>query len=105
LAIVAVGGLDTATIESVTHTGPGYVFGPGYSEDGRQFHTLGLAISFFFVWVFAGFGSPASVVRVMASKDTQTIRRSIIVLALYNSMIYLPLVAICICARAVFPDL
>lgn len=105
LAIVAVGGLDTATIESVKHTGPGYVFGPGYSEDGRQFHTLGLAISFFFVWVFAGFGSPASVVRVMASKDTQTIRRSIIVLGLYNSMIYLPLIAICICARAVFPDL
>ncbi len=68
--------------------GPGYVFGPGYATDGRQFMPLGLAFSFFFVWVFSGLGSPAGMVRIMASKDTPTIRRSIFLLAGYNTFIY-----------------
>ena len=40
-------------------------------------------------------------VRVMASKDTRTLRRSIVVLSLYNLLIYLPLLVICICARSI----
>jgi sodium/pantothenate symporter len=66
---------------------------------------FGLAISFFFMWVYAGLGSPAGAVRVMACKDTQTIRRSIVLLGGYNMCIYIPLILICICGRALVPDL
>ena len=60
----------------------------------------GLAVSFFFIWVFAGLGSPAGIVRLMASKSTATIRRSIYLLGVYNLCIYIPLIMICICGRA-----
>jgi Na+/pantothenate symporter len=66
---------------------------------------LGLAISFFFQWAFAGMGSPASMVRVMACRDTATVRRSIFLLGTYNMFIYIPLILICICAHSVLPDL
>jgi SSS family solute:Na+ symporter/sodium/pantothenate symporter len=83
-------------------SGPAFVTGPGM---GRTFLPLGLAFSFFVVWIWGGISSPASVVRVMASKNTATLRRSVIVLAFYNLMIYLPLIAICICARSIMPNL
>lgn len=105
LVVPAAGGLEQATLDAVENTGPGFAFGPGYSADGRQFLTGGLAVSFFFVWIFGGIGSPAGQVRIMACKDTPTIRRSMILLALYNSLIYLPLVAICVCGRALLPEL
>jgi SSS family solute:Na+ symporter/sodium/pantothenate symporter len=66
---------------------------------------FGLAISFFFMWVYAGLGSPAGTVRVMACKDTHTIRRSIVLLGGYNMCIYIPLILICVCGRALVPDL
>ena len=44
-------------------------------------------------------------IRVMAGKDTRTLRRSIVALAIYNCLIYLPLLMICICARSIFPAL
>jgi SSS family solute:Na+ symporter/sodium/pantothenate symporter len=105
LAIWNFGSLEQATRTAVDQTGPGFVFGPGYSADNRQFLTGGLAISFFFVWVFGGVGSPASMVRVMACKNTETIRRSIVMLAVYNLMIYLPLIMVCMYARVALPDL
>lgn len=71
----------------------------------HEFMPLGLAFSFFFVWVFAGLGSPAGMVRIMACKSTGTIRRSIFLLSSYNAFIYLPLIIICICGRALIPDL
>jgi SSS family solute:Na+ symporter/sodium/pantothenate symporter len=64
-----------------------------------------LAISYFVIWPFTGFSSPASVVRVMACRDTNTIRRSIALLSVYNLWIYLPLIVICICARSLMPAL
>lgn len=105
LALPAAGGLEQATLKAVENTGPGIVFGPGYSPDGRQFLPLGLACSFFFVWIFGGMASPASIVRVMAAKDTGTLRRSIFVLSAYNLFIYPPLIVVCICARAIMPNL
>lgn len=105
LVLPAAGGLEAASRAAHKATGDGYVFGPGYSPDNRQFLPLGLAFSFFFVWVFAGMGSPAGMVRIMACRDTNTIRRSIYLLAGYNYLIYLPLVVICICGRALIPNL
>jgi SSS family solute:Na+ symporter/sodium/pantothenate symporter len=94
-----------AVLRGVTLKGDAYASGPGYSVDGRSFLPPGLAFSFFFVWVFAGLGSPASIVRVMASRSTEHIRRSIFVLNAYNVLIYIPLVMVCICGRALFPQL
>ena len=107
LALAAVGGMEQATRTAVEKTGPGFVFGPGYDPkgEGRQYLPLGLAFSFFWVWVSSGVGSPAGMVRVMASKNTEVIRKSIFLLSGYNALIYLPLVIICICGRALVPDL
>ena len=105
LALPAAGGLEQATRRAVAATGPGFAFGPGYAADGRQFLPLTLAFSYFLIWPFANFASPAGVLRMMACRDTVTIRRSVVLLSVYNFLIYLPLVAICVCARAVMPGL
>jgi SSS family solute:Na+ symporter/sodium/pantothenate symporter len=107
LALAAVGGMENATLTAVEKTGPGFVFGPGYDpeDEGRQYLPLGLAFSFFWVWVYSGLASPAGMVRVMAGKSTEVIRKSIFLLSGYNAMIYIPLVIICICGRALIPDL
>lgn len=112
------GGLEKCTRESMKYTGPGYVYGPGYvasdakiaklaKESGveHMFLPLSLAISYSFIWVWGGVGAPAGLVRLMASQDTQVIRKSIYVLSLYNMGIYLPLIVICICGRTLIPDL
>lgn len=103
----AVGGLEQATLRSLANTGPGFVFGPGYAADGsgHQFLPLSLAISFFVVWIWGGVGAPAGLVRLMASQNTNVIRKSIYVLSIYNLGIYLPLIVICVCGRALLPDL
>lgn len=107
LAIPAAQGLEQATLSAVANPniGAGYAFGPGYSADGREFMPITLGISFFMVWVFAGIGSPASIVRVMASKSTAHIRKSIFLLGGYNLLIYIPLIMICICGRSLIPSL
>jgi SSS family solute:Na+ symporter/sodium/pantothenate symporter len=92
------------TLDAVAATGGDYAFGPGFSKTGAAFLPLGAAISFFFIWPIGGIGSPASMVRVMACKDTDTMRRSIVLLSFYNLLIYLPLVVICICGRALMPE-
>jgi sodium/pantothenate symporter len=97
-------GFAHPTIEAVAATGNDYAFGPGYSQSGLAFLPLGVAISFFFIWPVGGIGSPASMVRVMACKSTNTLRRSIVLLSFYNMLIYIPLIVICICGRALMPD-
>ncbi|QDU25985.1 Sodium/pantothenate symporter [Anatilimnocola aggregata] len=87
------------------NAGLAFISGPGFSNDGRQYLPLTLAVSFFFFWPATGFASPASVTRIMACKDTRTLRRSVVLLCAYNLGIYLPLIAICICARSLMPDL
>ena len=106
-SLTAAGGLENATLTSLKHTGPGYVTGPGYNSvaGAPDFLPLSLAVSFFIVWVWGGVGTPAGLVRLMASQDTSVIRKSIYLLSLYNMGIYLPLIVICICGRALIPDL
>lgn len=106
-SLAAAGGLEQATQLSLANTGPGFVFGPGYSPEtpSHQFLPLSLAISFFVVWIWGGVGAPAGLVRLMASRNTRVIRRSIMMLSLYNMGIYLPLIVICVCGRALLPSL
>jgi len=101
------GGPEAATRAAVETLGPNYAFGPGYDPkgEGRQFLPVSLAFSFFVIWVWSGVSSPAGMVRIMAGKGTEVIRKSIYLLAGYNLMIYLPLVVICVCGRSLIPDL
>ncbi len=95
-----------ATKTAVQSTGPGFASGPGFSTStGREFLPPTLALSYFVVWVFGGIGMPTGMVRVMATKDSRTLRRSIVLLSIYNLLIYLPLLVICISARSIFPTL
>jgi len=85
-SLTAAGGLESATLTSLKNTGPGFVTGPGYSsgESASDFLPLSLAISFFIIWIWGGVGTPAGLVRLMASQDTSVIRKSIYLLSLYN---------------------
>jgi len=83
-----------------------YVTGPGPDPNRiNGFLPLSLAFSFFFMWAISGAGQPSSMVRLMAFKDTVTLRRSIFTVAIYYSMIYFPLVIIFCCARILLPGM
>lgn len=99
--------LEYASRRAVEETSPDFAFCPGFDgrHEGRTFLPLGLGFSFFCIWVFAGLGSPAGVVRVMACRSTTNIRRSIYLLGGYNAFIYMPLAMVCICGRALIPHL
>lgn len=105
LALPMAGGLEQASRTAIEATSTDFAFGPGHNPAGRQFLTPGLALSMFFVWVFAGFASPASMVRVMAAQSTQVMRKSIFLLSCYNCLIYIPLIMTCIAARSLWKDL
>ncbi len=83
-----------------------YVTGPGPDRTSeRGFLPLGVAISFFFMWAISGAGQPQHMVRLMAFKDTRTLRQGIITVTLYYSAIYFPLIIIFCCARILLPGL
>lgn len=83
-----------------------YVTGPGPDPKRMNgFLPLSLAFSFFFMWAISGSGQPSSMVRLMAFKDSITLRRSIFTVAMYYSMIYFPLVIIFCCARILLPGM
>lgn len=102
LALPAAGGLEQATRTAIEHTGPAYAFGPGFNPQ-RDFLTPTLAFSMYVLWVYSGFSSPASMIRVMAAQNTEVIRKSIVMLSCYNCLIYVPLAMIAICGRALYP--
>ena len=62
-----------------------------------------MAISFFFMWTFSGAGQPSNMVRLMAFKESKTLRRAIFTVSIYYSLIYFPLVIIFCCARVLLP--
>lgn len=57
------------------------------------------ALSFFFFWAFATCGQPGNMVRLMAFKETRTLRYAIVTVALYFSFIYFTLVVVFCCGR------
>jgi SSS family solute:Na+ symporter/sodium/pantothenate symporter len=97
--------LAQPTLDAVAATSADFAFGPGLQEPGKAaFLPLGVAVSFFVIWPIGGIGTPASMVRVMACRNTDTLRRSIVLLSFYNLLIYIPLILICISGRALLPD-
>ncbi|HWE36383.1 MAG TPA: sodium/solute symporter [Isosphaeraceae bacterium] len=102
LAMHAAGGLEHATSNGMELAGDGFAFGPGA---GRSFHPIGLAFSFFVMWAVTGMGQPSTLVRLMAFRDSRTLRYSILYQCLYNAIIYIPLIFIFVAARSILPDL
>jgi SSS family solute:Na+ symporter/sodium/pantothenate symporter len=102
LAMAASGGLEKATLTGIANTDAGFAFGPGA---GRAFHPIGLAVSYFFMWAITGMGQPSTMVRLMAFRDSKTLRYSIMYLTIYNAVIYVPLVFIFVAARGILPGL
>ena len=103
LAMNAAGGINAGTMAGITQTGDeSYAFGPGAV---RAFHPIGLAVSFFVMWAISAMGQPSTLVRLMAFRDTRTLRWSIIYLTIYNLVIYVPLIMIFVCARQILPNL
>jgi SSS family solute:Na+ symporter/sodium/pantothenate symporter len=102
LAMIASGGLTQATTRGMELAGNGFAFGPGA---GRNFHPIGLAFSFFVMWAITGMGQPSTLVRLMAFRDSRTLRWSILYLTVYNALIYIPIIFIFIAARSILPDL
>lgn len=83
-----------------------YVTGPGpHRTKSDGFLPLSLAFSFFFMWAISGAGQPSSMVRLMAFKNSTTLRRAIFTVAIYYSAIYFPLVIIFCCSRVLMPGM
>ncbi len=98
LALRKVGGLENAT-RTLRAADPDLVSGPGPDE----FLPLGLAISYFFLWTVGSMGQPVGMVRLMACRDTPTLRVSLFLIGVYYALIYFPLVVTFVCARALYP--
>jgi sodium/pantothenate symporter len=81
-----------------------YVSAPGPSSTEIQgFLPVMMAMCFFAFWPFAGSGQPSYMARQMAFKDTVTLRRSIVFVMIYFSLIYFPLIIIFTCSRVLLP--
>jgi SSS family solute:Na+ symporter/sodium/pantothenate symporter len=98
LALHQVGGLDRAT-ERLREIDPQLLTGPGPDN----FVPVSLAGSYFILWTLGAMGQPVGMVRLMACRDTPTLRRSLFMISLYYALIYFPLVITFICARALYP--
>ncbi len=79
--------------------GQDFLFGPGREPDGTPFHPFGMTLSFFLIWAIAGMGQPGTMVRLMAFRDSRTLKRAILIVTVYYGLIYLPLVWIFVTAR------
>ena len=89
-------------------TAPGPMPDPEKSESERSmasegFVSIAVAFSFFAFWTFSGAGQPGNMVRLLAFKDTKTLKRSIMTVSIYFSFIYFSLVIIFCCARVMMP--
>ncbi len=109
-AIQSVGGLDsvpsTLVEQSKSFQHHNLLSGPGPKGDAIDgFLPIGLMISFIIFWPITGAGQPGTLIRLMAFKNTQVYRYSIFLVTVYYSLIYVPLIFIFICARAVLPEL
>ena len=57
------------------------------------------------MWAITGMGQPSTMVRLMAFRDSRTLRWSILYLTVYNILIYVPLIFIFVAARSILPGL
>jgi sodium/pantothenate symporter len=83
-----------------------YVSAPGPHKDkGLGFLSVTLAISFFFFWPFGTLAQPSNMVRLMAFKDTPTLRKAIVTVTIYFTVVYFFLVVIFCCGKTLLPGM
>ncbi|MFP6855143.1 MAG: hypothetical protein VB980_05110, partial [Opitutales bacterium] len=83
-----------------------YLRPPGPSADhAGGFLSVGLALSFFLFWPFGNSGQPSNMVRLMAFRDVNTLRRAILLVCVYYSFLYFSLVIIFCCGRLLLPGM
>jgi Na+/pantothenate symporter len=98
LALAKVGSLTSATMK-LEAIDPNLVTGPGPDN----YLGPGLAVSYFALWTLGSMGQPVGMVRLMACRDTPTLRRALFMIGLFYLLIYFPLVITFVCARALYP--
>ena len=77
-----------------------YVSAPGpHPEKKDGFLNIWVAVSFFFFWAFGTAGQPSNMVRLMAFNGTNVLRKAILSISIYFTVIYLLLVIIFCCGR------
>lgn len=91
-------GLAAAT-KRLEMQNPELVSAPGPNN----FLPLSLAFSFFLMWSLSTPGQPSGMVRLMSFKDSQSLRKAMIVVCGYYAVTYSSLVIIFICSRAIYP--
>jgi SSS family solute:Na+ symporter/sodium/pantothenate symporter len=96
LALDQVGGLGNASRQMMQKHETDLLTGPGP----HNFLPIGVAVSMFTLWSIGAAAQPAPMVRLMACRDTPTLRRSLFLISVYYGLIYMPLVITFICARA-----
>lgn len=78
--------------------------GPGYQGDSTAgFLTLQMAISMFLMWTLSTAGQPSNMLRLMAVKDTKSIRVGLATVTIYFFVIYFGLVIIFAISPVVLP--
>ena len=83
-----------------------YVSAPGPHPDNEDgFLNIWVAVSFFFFWAFGSAGQPSNMVRLMAFNGTNVLRKAILSISIYFTVIYLLLVVIFCCGRILLPGM
>ena len=83
-----------------------YVSAPGpHPENNDGFLNVWVAVSFFFFWAFGSAGQPSNMVRLMAFNGTNVLRKAILSISIYFTVIYLLLVVIFCCGRILLPGM
>ena len=83
-----------------------YVSAPGPHPDNEDgFLNIWVAGSFFFFWAFGSAGQPSNMVRLMAFNGTNVLRKAMLSISIYFTVIYLLLVVIFCCGRILLPGM
>ena len=77
-----------------------FLTAPGPDETSNLgYLSIMTAFSFFVFWAFGTAGQPGNMVRLMAFRETRTLRAAIVTVSIYFSFIYFTLVVIFCCGR------